>query len=216
MSTYTTQLRWVCQQLAGIDDQSNSIRNVISLAAPKIFNFAYPQYTAEYNYKLEVRFLHHFYFEELCCETYPLWHDRLDDTFNTIMPKYLPMIDLINQNFTANFTATGGGYQIIRDNTNTQTGNQTTKSGNTSKYSDTPQGAITGLLSDKYLTSATITDGDNTYEGSTTTSVHDDELRTDSLSTQDKINIISDYNQKIYTIDQLIFNDCETLFMGVW
>lgn len=90
MSKYTTQLRFICESLAGLDKSQgyNSIKNIIEESAPKIFNFDFPIFDEEYRIPLERKILRHFYTREICEETFGLWQLRLEDKLNLIMPYY--------------------------------------------------------------------------------------------------------------------------------
>ena len=44
MSKYTTELRFICETYAGLDESvgGDSVENVITNALPKLFNFSFP------------------------------------------------------------------------------------------------------------------------------------------------------------------------------
>lgn len=90
MSNYTTELRFVCETFAGLDESEgyNSINTIIEKARPKIFNFSYPIFDSAYKPTLETKIIKHYYTRELCAETYGRWKLFLDARLNEIMPKY--------------------------------------------------------------------------------------------------------------------------------
>lgn len=90
MSTYTTELRFICEELAGLDKSKDypDVNSIITIARPKIFNFSYPIFDENYKSVLEHKILKHYYTREICAETYGLWHLWLDDRMNIIMPYY--------------------------------------------------------------------------------------------------------------------------------
>lgn len=90
MSKYTVELRFVCEQASGLKDSVgyNGVENVITNAAPKIFDFYYPIFDESYRRALEEKILLHYYTRELCEETIGLWKLRLKSKMNEIMPYY--------------------------------------------------------------------------------------------------------------------------------
>ena len=179
MSKYTTELRFICENYAGLSESQGStkVNDIINKALPKIFDFDFPIFDEKYRIELEKKIVRHYYTREICCETVGRWKLFLEDKMNVIMPYYnqlykstlLDIEPLINTKITTNRT-------INRDNNNTSTRNltgttditnisdtttnvTTSSSGNstsTSKESDTPQGGINGLVNDNYLTNASI------------------------------------------------------------
>lgn len=82
-----------------------------------------------------------------------------------------------------------------------------------SKYSDTPQGSITDLEKDKYLTNATIEYGNNTLDATNKNSVvkQGDEKTTDKYTVQDD----KDTNTKRAHVGQEKIGDIETYIQHV-
>ena len=93
MSKYTTELRYICEQKAGLDDSKgyNSIAETIEAARPQIFSFDYPIFDNTYKPVLETKILKHYYTREIGEETFGLWQLRLDTRLNEIMPYYNQM-----------------------------------------------------------------------------------------------------------------------------
>lgn len=224
MSKYTTELRYILENLSGLEESQgyNSINEIISKARPKLFDFDYPIFDINYKPVLETKILKHFYTREIGTETVGLFKLYLDSKINEIMPYYNqlyksellqfdPFIDTdykIEQDKTDTGTAndTGNNNSVTEDHatgestgakindnsrnktdnftdnktysettsgTADSTGNSTatvagTKTGNSEDlYSDTPQGAITGLTAGDHLTNARLID--NTETDNTTT-----------------------------------------------
>lgn len=90
MSKYTTQVRYICETAANLDQSAgfNDVNTIIANAAPKIFDFAYPIFDETYRRPLEYKILRHFYTREIAEETVGLWKLRLQDKLNIIMPYY--------------------------------------------------------------------------------------------------------------------------------
>lgn len=90
MAKYTTELRTVCEEYAGLNKSQGyaAVGEIIEKARPKVFDFDYPIFDPEYRNVLEPKILKHFYTRELALETVGLWKLRLDAKMNEIMPFY--------------------------------------------------------------------------------------------------------------------------------
>lgn len=90
MSTYTTQLRYICEQYAGRTESADYKETpaVIAAARPKLFDFNYPLYDASYKGALETKIINHYYFREIGAETAAQFKFMLARTLNEIMPYY--------------------------------------------------------------------------------------------------------------------------------
>lgn len=87
MSKYTTQVRWIIEQLTS-DSKNLPISQRVSLACPKIFNFNFPMWLEEYRPTLEKKILMHYFNKEIGFETVGLWKFYLEERLNLIMPYY--------------------------------------------------------------------------------------------------------------------------------
>lgn len=90
MSKYTTELRFICEHLAGLDQSEgyNSVNKVIDNSWNKIFDFDFPIFSEDYRKPLCEKILRHFYTQEICEETYGLWKLRLERRITEVMPYY--------------------------------------------------------------------------------------------------------------------------------
>lgn len=90
MSRYTTELRFICEQYAGLDKSTdyNDVEQVIEHSRAKVFNFNYPIFDEEYRSVIETKILKHFYTREIGFETVGLWRLKLNTKLNEIMPYY--------------------------------------------------------------------------------------------------------------------------------
>lgn len=170
---------------------SNDVDNIIANSWNKIFTSKAPFFDEEYRSVLCQKILKHYYLREICCETVGIWTLWMNTRLEEIMPYYNqlynsakiefnPMHDVdLTRKHDRNIEGTSKEDGTRTDNTTskrTLTGNRdtdTTGSGtrNTTSgsdetkrdlYSDTPQGAITGLENENYLTNARkITDNVN-------------------------------------------------------
>ena len=182
MSKYTTELRFVCETLAGLEESEGqtSVANIIETARPKLFNFDYPIFDTAYKPVIETKIIKHFYTREISAETIGLWKLWLETKMNEIMPYYnqlykselLEFNPLYDVDITKDHSGTGteGATEKHAESAETQTseGNTRSASGTSNDttdvdvndwnyHSETPQGGITGLADHEYLTDATNT-----------------------------------------------------------
>ena len=134
MSKYTTEVRFICETLAGLDESvgGDSVETIISSSREKIFNFNYPIFDPTYKATLETKILKHYYTREIAHETVGLWKLRLNTKLNEIMPYY-------NQLYNSELLEFNPLYDTDvsrnKNGTNTKTANNTettTQSSNTS------------------------------------------------------------------------------------
>lgn len=198
MSKYTTEVRYICEVAAGLDESVgyNSIEDVLDEAAESVFDFSYPIFDEAYRKPLEKKILRHYYTREICEETVGLWKLRLSDKMNMVMPYYnqlykselLKFNPLYDVDITRNNAGVRNNEQNSDVDSNTISTNHNTSenesernnigltvgktgsesigyqkgtNGSWDKYSDTPQGAVTGLANDEYLTNARNIEDEN-------------------------------------------------------
>ena len=250
MSKYTTEVRFICEMASGLGESKGftDVDTIITNAIPKIFNFSFPIFDEEYRTILEKKILNHFYTREICEETVGLWKLRLDTKLNEIMPYYnkLYKSELLEFNplYTTNLTRTKKtDYDSNKNTTNNGTvkstsesnGNDTVTNSNVKidLYSDTPQGALTGVENETYLTNARKTSDSGNSSSSTSNSITgnitNSDSSTDALnSTEDYLetvigfegssasDLLIKYRDTFLNIDMMVIEDLETLFFQLW
>lgn len=219
MSSYTTELRYICEHDAGLTESVgfSQIDDVIAASRASIFG-DYPIFDEAYRPTLETMILKHYYMWEIGAETVGLFKLWLNERMNEIMPKYnlmysaldfikaraIPFDDTDLQTTHEGQDDTVGsssgtvssddsesstraeletGSRAEQENgsksenetgtsenatSNTSASNQTNTTDHLNKYADTPQGGLSGLLNDTYLTNATKDDGTDTTNTSAT------------------------------------------------
>lgn len=154
MSKYTTELRYICETEAGLDESvgQTKIKDVISKAIPNIFDFEFPIFDESYRNVLETKILKHYYTREIGLETYGLWKLKLDTKLNEIMPFYNQLYKSalleFNPLYEVDYTKTGNRDSSgTRDNTENSNENydETTNTNNTYEDSEShnEQGTLT-------------------------------------------------------------------------
>lgn len=89
MSKYTTEVRFICEEMAGYTDSQPgaSVYDIVSLVAPQIFQ-NYPIFSEDYRQQLNTKILLHYYTREIGFETVGLWKLKLNQKLAEIMPYY--------------------------------------------------------------------------------------------------------------------------------
>ena len=239
MAKYTTEVRSICEVNAGLTEGAEyaDVDSVLTIAAPKIFNFDYPIFDENYRLPLEKKILKHYYTREIGLETVGLWKLKLDAKMNEIMPYYnqLYKSTLIEYNplHDTNLTREheGEGNAVSRNETS---GSSTTRNSGISSsnemiaFSDTPQGGLNGVEANNYLTSATKTDRNLTNTGETTNSSNNNGNSvvdsadkyiehiygaTGGLSFSKRI---LDFRKTFLNIDKMVIDDLKDLFFLLW
>lgn len=90
MSKYTTELRFICENAAGLKESEgySKVADIIQKAIPNVFNFEFPIFDENYRNVICTKILKHYYTREISEETVGLWKLRLDTRLNEIMPYY--------------------------------------------------------------------------------------------------------------------------------
>lgn len=177
MSKYTTEVRFICEEKAGLLESrgENSVNEILDLSWNKIFDNTFPIFDEAYRKPLCKKILKHFYTREICCETFGLWKLWLNEKMELIMPYYNQLYESaqleINPFYNFDYTKTGGEVKASDTTVNenrTGTLNEGThmvqEDDNDlwNKYSDTPQGSVERLDNSTYLTDArNITEDNN-------------------------------------------------------
>lgn len=242
MSKYTTELRFICESKAGLTESKgyDNIPQIIATARNAIFDFQYEIFDNAYKEHFETMILRHFYTREIGYETYGLWHLKLWDKIALIMPYYNKMYEsallqfnpLYDVDYTINHSGNASGTSSDSESGNDS---RTRNDSNTrwDLYSDTPQGGINGITADNdsvanntYLTDARkITDagsgsesGTNSRQRSGTSSSID--AYTDRVlgkrGSTSYASMVREFRQTFLRIDEMVCEELEPLFLGLW
>lgn len=219
MSNYTTQVRFICESFANLNESSNSgdVDSVIDLSMDKVFDFEYPIFDESYRRVLQKKILKHYYTREICAETVGLWKLWLNTRLNEIMPYYNKLYKTEQLKFNplhdVDITRTHSG-------SGSNTGNSKSSSDGTTwdKFSATPQGDVVGLENDEYLTSATKNTNKNKIESNTMINTTDEyvERVTGKQGGISYTSMIKSYRDILINIDTKIIGELSDLFMLIW
>ena len=178
MSKYTTEVRFICEEKAGLLNSVgvNDVNEILNLSWDKIFDKEFPIFDENYRKPLCKKILKHYYTREICAETFGLWKLWLNEKMELIMPYYNQLYEsaLLEIDPFKNYKYDEIGNNTKNDDTaysENQTGNtseagtvnDTTNDNVWDKYSDTPQGSLQNIDNSTYLTYArNVTDGKQT------------------------------------------------------
>ena len=251
MANYTTEVRTICENYAGYSHYSGemSVADIIEKSRAKIFDFTYPIFDEKYRNVLETKIIKHYYTKEIGLETVGLWKLKLDTKMNEIMPYYnqlysstlLEFNPFYDVDITRKHNTRSDGTRNETNESKNQTMNQSTNktNGNANStdwtlYSDTPQGGITGIESETYLTNATKETNQSANEVNTInngSSTGNSNGKTDSViknvedyletvkgkqGTQDYSTLLLKYRETFLNIDMQVIEELNDLFLNLW
>jgi hypothetical protein len=134
MSKYTTEVRYICEQKAGLQESVgfNNINSVLDKSWDKIFTTNWEIFDESYRKILCEKILRSYYTREICAETVGLWQLWLDSTLCEIMPMYNQLYKTTIYEFNPLYNT-----DMTTTFTKTVTGNDSkTTTGNSSKWND--------------------------------------------------------------------------------
>ena len=169
MSKYTTEVRFICESKAGLLESAGvgEVDRILEQSWNKIFTSQCEFFDEGYRSVLCKKILKHYYLREIGSETVGIWLLWLNTRLEEIMPYYnqlykselLKFEPFNDVDVTRTHEEVGNRVQNTTSDRNkrndsngsfitVQTGNGS--SSNTNKFSDTPQGGLSGIESDKY------------------------------------------------------------------
>lgn len=187
MSKYTTELRFICENSAGLSESegADNVDSILDKCWNKVFNFDFPIFDENYRQVLCRKILKHYYTREIAHETVGRWKLALNAKLNEIMPYYnqLYKSELLEFNpfYDVDLTRSKEGSGTSnRTSNNTETNSGTSKNvssgsgrSNTdtlNRFSDTPQNSMDtqGITDSVPLTTVTKVNEDNTTTNEST------------------------------------------------
>lgn len=199
MSKYTTEVRFICENSAGLSksDGANNVDSILDKCWNKVFNFDFPIFDENYRQILCRKILKHYYTREIAHETVGRWKLALNAKLNEIMPYYNQLyksellefnpfydVDLTRSregsgtsNKTSNNTETNSGTSK-----NVSSGSGTSNTDTLNRFSDTPQNSMDtqGIADSVPLTTVTKVNEDNTTTNESTDTLTRNDNKTGS------------------------------------
>lgn len=240
MSKYTTQLRWIVEQIGqGLDvpdgqEYANAVYKYIGLSK-------YPIFDETYRSHLNDKIIDHYFFREIGQETAAQFAQMMKRTMQEIMPKYNRLYDAIETDLNHPLSDFTRHRDIDEDFTSEIDGTTSSRTDGTSSasstdhnrnvFQDTPMSLLSNNGSPSiedldYATNVTYNDSNGTTNG-TTASINNGTSSSDR--TDNKVReedeygrnkslafLINEYAEKFIDIDVLVINDLEDLFFKLW
>lgn len=271
MSKYTTEVRFICESKAGLTESAgcDNVDVIVSESWDKIFTNKAVFFDESYRGLLCQKILKHYYLREIGSETVGIWKLWMNTRLEEIMPFYNQLyksaliefnplydvdlkrthnrkVDSSKQDDGTSKSVSTGENSESESNSGTESGTTSGSSSNTKKdlYSDTPQGAITGLENENYLTNARkVTDsgstsgnssrnssGEYSSSGTNKTTVNSETSNTGTAnSLEDYVENVSGkqgsesyssmllkFRETFLNIDMQVIEEFSDLFMGLW
>lgn len=209
MSKYTTEVRFICENSAGLSESegADNVDSILDKCWNKVFNFDFPIFDENYRQVLCRKILKHYYTREIAHETVGRWKLALNAKLNEIMPYYnqLYKSELLEFNPFYNVDLTSsreGSGTSNRTSENTETnsgrsqnvssGSGTSNTDTLNRFSDTPQNSMDtqGIADSVPLTTVTKVNEDNatTNESTDTLTRNDNKTGngTENINNTDK------------------------------
>ena len=243
LSKYTTEVRFICEEKAGLIESagSNKIDEILEKSWNKIFDTTWNIYDENERKNLCKKILRHYYTNEIGFETVGLWVLYLNTKMNEIMPYYNQLYESARLKFEplkdVDYTETGDkentateNNKTVRDGNTTRTDDLTRNTDGTNKYSDTPQGGLNGIITSDYLTNATKDDIIETNTGTQNNKIDDNITEdkkikdngnysknvTGKMGGKNYSEMLIDYRKTMINIDMMVIDELSELFMKLW
>lgn len=214
MSKYTTEVRFICENSAGLSESegANNVDSILDKCWNKVFNFDFPIFDENYRQILCKKILKHYYTREIAHETVGRWKLALNAKLNEIMPYYNQLyksellefnpfydVDLTRSregsgtsNRTSNNTEINSGTSK-----NVSSGSGTNNTVTLNRFSDTPQNSMDtqGIADSVPLTTVTKVNEDNTTTNESTDTLTRNDSKTGNGT--ENINNTDKYIEKV-------------------
>lgn len=231
MSSYTTEIRYICESMAGYDRSKGymSVDEIIDASWKKIFPPSFEAFRKEYTPVLAKKILKWYYTREIGCETFGLWQLRLDAKLSVIMPYYNKIYGAFSKDYDI-LTDVNVKVEHTKDNAGDTEGTTDAKSNSAgsvsakNRHSNTPQGGLDAIESDRYMSSADLNDTSSKNNAETSASNKSNYSSTEEFvqhiagkrGSQTYTAMISEYAEKLKNVDRMVISELEDLFMMVW
>lgn len=271
MAMFTMRIKEICEMYS---DKSASVSDKIKNAIPHIFDDSWKFVDEKTKTELCNKILRYYYMREICFETLDRWILAINTEMGLISDKYAMLYSvnvairdhgiLNNTDLTETTTQTGNGSTLNKSKSENASGNESetkdtqgatvsstgssTGSGDTDAWQtaqDTPQGALTNIENETYLSSAvhnrgansttsnssssSTTEGSNTSKSSSTSKSSNTGETSTTVSTENStirqlkgnsgsayIDLYEKAVSSIISIDQEIIRCLSPLFFGLY
>lgn len=215
-------------------EEQTKIKDLARVSSSQIFNFYYPLSNKVNKEDFETMILNHFIDRRIGFETYTMFHIKLENKMNEIMPYYNKIFDSfddwnlftdggnITKDSTDNRQTTNQGSNTTSKQTsgNTSTQSSSTTSGtNDRRKSDMPQNNLTEIQNGQYLTDYeydTISGSDSASSSGTSSGTESGTSTTTETGTDSNAyheTTVTDVSNKIEVYERFLENRNKTMTM---
>ena len=219
MSKYTTEVRFICEQLSGYSESQGgkNVDQVLENSWNKIFDNSWSIFDEKYRSVLCKKILKHYYTREICAESAGLWVMWLNRRMSEIMPYYNQLYESEKLKFdplTDTDVTTTSNRKINAENKENTTNEKISRD----LYSDTPQGALQGVESETYLTDARKVSDSGSSNSSSSGNSNDDYFENikGKRGGENYSDMLKKYRDTFLNIDMMVINELEDLFFNLW
>lgn len=231
MSKYTTEVRFICEQVSGYSESQGgmNVDQVLETSWNRIFDSSWSIFDEKYRKVLCKKILKHYYTREIGAEVVGLWVMWLNRRMSEIMPYYNQLYESEKLKFdpmTDTDITTTSNRKIDTENNENGNSNSSTTSDSVSRnlYADTPQGALQGVESETYLTNARkISDNSNVNDTSSFNSSGNGNSNDDYFENvkgkrggESYSDMLRKYRETFLNIDMMVINELDDLFLNLW
>lgn len=231
MSKYTTEVRFICEQVSGYSESQGgmNVDQVLETSWNRIFDSSWIIFDEKYRKVLCKKILKHYYTREIGAEVVGLWVMWLNRRMSEIMPYYNQLYESEKLKFdplTDTDITTTSNRKIDTENTENSNSNSSTTSDSVSRnlYADTPQGALQGVESETYLTNARkISDNSNVNDSSSFNSSGNGNSNDDYFENvkgkrggENYSDMLRKYRETFLNIDMMVIEELDNLFLNLW
>lgn len=177
MSKYTTEVRFICENKAGLEESAgaNSVDTVLNNSWDKIFTTQCTFFDPNYRAVLCKKILKHYYLREISSETVGIWLLWMNTKLEEIMPYYNQLYNSALLQFDpfldTDYQRTHQGENTGSRNTDSTANSSGSKSGsNAHNTADTAENHATATSNTNTTDSGTITDSKDAASDSTASS----------------------------------------------
>lgn len=231
MSKYTTQVRFICENKSGLETSGGfgDVDTIISKSWDKIFTTNVSIFDDTYKSVICQKILKHYYLREICSETVGVWLLWMNTRLEEIMPYYnqlylsakLEFNPFNDVDLTRKHTTTGN-EKSTGDRATTSEGSQNDDL--KELYSDTPQGSVSNLEDESYLTHATINKNNSTSNSTATENTNSNVDTTEEYietikgkqGSENYSTLLNKYRETLLNIDMQVIEEFSDLFFGLW
>lgn len=177
MSKYTTEVRFICESKAGLEESkgASNVDTILNDSWDKIFTTQCTFFDPTYRAVLCKKILKHYYLREISSETVGIWILWMNTKLEEIMPYYNQLYASALLQFDpfkdTDYQRTHEGENTGSRNTDSTANSSGSKSGNNAhNTADTAENYATATSNTNTTDSGTITDSKDAYSDSTAAS----------------------------------------------